>query len=274
MRVRRGATPDAASTLIRRLWGELKRSSGKVEPREVAKLYPSALASLEPLVEGFRAAFVAKSRGKSPVLFDAPVSEWESNFNRSVGRQGFGPLPRPHLQALSWHELPLAVACFCFPGLLATEDWLAVAWDAYDVGGYIEFEQAPMPKELPDWREQLAAIVARFPSALEELQGELNEMSALPVGVVVKAPKPRAAAKRERPQTLDEKACAAVEAFTDPDAPSYLPGWRVTDVARLLRTSHSALVGRQRDGTHRCPKFLRLRAKHERSPVTRRKRRV
>lgn len=98
------------------------------------------------------------------------------------------------------------------------------------------------------------------------------ELAAL--ALRAEAPKPRAAAKREREQSLDEKACAAVEAFTDPHSPSYLPGWRVTDVARLLRTSHSALVGRQRDGTHRCPKFLRLRAKHERSPVTRRKRRV
>ncbi|MFO0450232.1 MAG: hypothetical protein ACK52I_16490 [Pseudomonadota bacterium] len=123
---------------------------------------------------------------------------------------------------------------------------------------------------LEDWN---SLVLLGADDSLEAVESAVRaELAAL--AVRAEAPKPRAAAKRERPQTLDEKACAAVDAFIDHDSPSYLPGWRVTDVARLLRTSHSALVGRQRDGTPRCPKFLRLRAKHERSPVTRRKRRV
>lgn len=186
-------TIQVASTLVRILWNKLELPSSEVDPRSVAVLYAEAAAALSTCTDRFRAAFVAKSRRKSPVLFDAPVSEWEANFNDYLAGRGFGPLSRPHLQALCWHELALAVARFCFPGRLAGEDWLEAAWkavcspDGFDLEDYHLFAAIPKPEELPDWRKQLAAIVAKFPRALHNIEAELRAATAKPRGSVADA---------------------------------------------------------------------------------------
>lgn len=72
----------------------------------------------------------------------------------------------------------------------------------------------------------------------------------------------------DRQGSLDLQACAAVEMFQDPDGKRFLPGWNVADVAKAIagpdgqwRAVQASLTGRQRDGSPRCPKFVRLRQK-------------
>jgi len=82
----------------------------------------------------------------------------------------------------------------------------------------------------------------------------------------------------DREGSLDHRACAAVDLFEDPDSPRHNPGWNVADVAKTLagdgnwRSVQSALSGRQRDGSWRCPKFQKLRQRQGKGATSRRSR--
>lgn len=66
---------------------------------------------------------------------------------------------------------------------------------------------------------------------------------------------------RNRParQSTDSLAAALVDAWSDPDSPSYRPaGFNHNDVAEALGKTPQALTGKQRDKvTLRCPKYMR-----------------
>lgn len=87
------------------------------------------------------------------------------------------------------------------------------------------------------------------------------------------APKRR---QRERGQSLDLQAVAAVDAFENPDEPARRPEWTVKDVAEVVGVKPAAINGKQRDGTLRCPMFMARwkvhKARHERQRADRRRR--
>lgn len=102
----------------------------------------------------------------------------------------------------------------------------------------------------------------------ESVAGELREASKRDV-------EERATQKRNRAseQSLDAQAVAVVDMFEDPRSRDYRPGWRVKDVAEILKCASQALTSKQRDRvTPRCPKFARRREKAMCGPLSRQKR--
>lgn len=59
----------------------------------------------------------------------------------------------------------------------------------------------------------------------------------------------------ERPKRLDTLAVEAIGLLEDPEGGSYKPNWTISDLAKVLDVWPSALSGKQRDGTPRCPKL-------------------
>jgi hypothetical protein len=72
--------------------------------------------------------------------------------------------------------------------------------------------------------------------------------------------RPKAKAPRNREASLDAMAVAVVDMFEDPTSADHRPNWAPKDVVEVLRPKRPtlttpALIGKQRDGTRRCPKF-------------------
>ncbi len=81
------------------------------------------------------------------------------------------------------------------------------------------------------------------------------------VGAIVGEIEAREPATRNRPagQSTDTLAVGIVDAWDDPDSPSYRPaGFNHDDVAEALGLSRQAILGKQRDGRLRCPRYMRL----------------
>lgn len=75
-----------------------------------------------------------------------------------------------------------------------------------------------------------------------------------------------------RDDSHDARATALLRLWSDPSSNHYLPGWTVAVIAKELGVQPSVLSGKQRDGTPRCPEFMKLRQKLGRGPLSRRRR--
>jgi hypothetical protein len=177
-----------SSAHVQALWIELAKSTDKLDGESILVRATFAQAAIALDGHIFRAAFVAKSRRKSPVLLESPVSSDEESVNRVRATLGIEPMSR--LQARSWHELP---------GLLVLVAHVPCA---------------------PDWRDRLKVLVERFPRALHKIKDELRAATAKPRGSVAAA----LAYLLKNPNATDVEAAEAANVTTRALRAS--PRWR------------------------------------------------